>query len=120
MNTREKFESKNPLWVEFHILFDNVINKNISLEKSMNNLFLLSFKMLKETTVKSELKEIIIAFENLKDNILAIYGVEAVNYFERDIVKEIMSSFNSLIFEYDYMKEILQLINNLSTYLVNK
>lgn len=114
-----RFEKKDPLWIEFHALFDAVEKRVHSLDIVFKKMFNLSYVFLNKYSKKEDLKEIIVAFENLKNNVFANYGAEAAEQYESDDIGKILEGFDSLIFNYDYMKEITELKILLKVYLDN-
>ncbi len=115
-NKRADLEKKDSLWIKYHKLFDSVIKKSYSLDKVISEMLNLALKFLEKYSKEEDLKEIIIAFENLKNNILYYYGKSAVQLYEHDKIGNIMEGFDSLIFESDYKKQIDKLKNKLSKF----
>lgn len=115
MSSRKKFEEKDPLWISFHSLFDKMLGKKISFEEVITEMIKLSRLFLDKYEKEEDLREVIIAFENLKINLLVKYGDR--EEYESSKLKEILPYFDSLIFEKDYKKEVNELKTNINKYL---
>jgi len=102
----DRLEKKDPLWVKYHMLFDSIIHKKIKLAEAINQMLKIASVFLEKYTEPDELKEIIVAFENMKDNILAKYGEEAIELYENEELDYILEGFDSRIFEGNYSSEI--------------
>ena len=118
----KKFEKKDPLWIEFHILENKIKEKDGELDNLIYNIIRLANIFLNKYSKKEDLKEIIIAFENLINSLVYYYGEDAKKICENDNEGKILSSFDSLIFDYNYDQEIQKIKKNIQLYLnsVNK
>ena len=65
-----KYEQRNVYWKKIHNLFDLVRSRSIPMEIAINNYFIIAYEILNLEKNKDELKEIIISFENLKNDVL--------------------------------------------------
>lgn len=111
----EDYEKKNPLWIKYQILFNNVNEKRITIADAIQEMLELAYDFLEKIDDK-DLKKVIVAFENLKDNLIFKYGQEAAKYYEDDKIGNILEGFDSLIVPYE--KEINKLKKKLKEYLL--
>ena len=113
---REEFEKKNPLWIKYHLLVDAILNKEIELREALKDMLQLALVFLENYRDEEELEDIIIGFENMATLLLVAYGQKGKEIHENDFEGDILSYFNSFMFERDYKKEIKELIAKLKDY----
>lgn len=116
---RKEYESKNPLWEEFHSLWDEILDMSLTLDEAFKKTFILALKFLKSAKNDDETKEIIIGFENLKNIIEVAFREEAFVLYEDKIEGNILADFDSRIFEYKHGTEIDKLQTKLEQYVKN-
>ena len=112
-----EFEKKDPLWIEFNLLENTLKEKKEPINKIVYNIIVLANKFLKNYSKREELEEIIIAFESIINTLVYYYGDDAKALYENDKEGEILSSFDSLIFNYDYKTELNKLKENINEYI---
>ena len=117
MGKKEEFEKKDPLWIQFNLLDNKLKEKKEPINKIVYEIMFLANNFLKKYSKKEQLEEIIIAFENIINTLVYYYGDDAKALYENDKEGEILSSFDSLIFDYDYKTEINKLKENINEYI---
>ena len=114
-NIKKEFEKKDPLWIQFHQIEDKVKNKSSELSRLIPEMMKLAEKFLIRYSDREDVRDILVAFENLTDLLLYYYGEEAKAIYEDGLVGDILSSFDSLAADYD--EEIQKLKDRLNSYL---
>lgn len=116
MEKKEELEKKDPLWIQFNLLDNKLRKKTEPLNKVTYEIIILAGNFLEKYNKKEDLEEIIIAFESMTNTLIYYYGDDAKNLYENDKEGEILSSFDSLIFNHDYKTELTKLKKNIKGY----